>query len=105
MMTVPLGEETDDQVSDVTDGNQGLDEQDNLVTEADGQVSDVLGGNQGADEQDDLAAEWEGMTSSPDDDRVLNQDEIDSLLGFDEEAKGVTDKTGIQAILTAARSD
>ena len=105
MMTVPFGEETDDQVSDVTDGNQGADEQDNLVTEADGQVSDVLGGNQGADEQDDLAAEWEGMTSSPDDDRVLNQDEIDSLLGFDEEAKGVTDKTGIQAILTAARSD
>ena len=67
--------------------------------------SAVVGTEEGADEQENLAAEWEEMTSAPEDDRVLNQDEIDSLLGFDEEATGVTDKTGIQAILTAARSD
>ena len=80
-MTVPPGEETDDQVSAIADGEQDVDEQDNL------------------------AAEWEEMTSSPEDERVLNQDEIDSLLGFEEDTAGVTDKTGIQAILTAARSD
>jgi flagellar motor switch protein FliM len=80
-MTVPPGEEIEDP------------------------VSTVVGTEEGADEQENLAAEWEEMTSAPEDDRVLNQDEIDSLLGFDEEATGVTDKTGIQAILTAARSD
>jgi flagellar motor switch protein FliM len=80
-MTVPPGEEIEDP------------------------VSTVVGTEEGTDEQENLAAEWEEMTSAPDDDRVLNQDEIDSLLGFDEAATGVTDKTGIQAILTAARSD
>ncbi len=80
-MTVPPGEETEDPVSAVVDTEEG------------------------ADEQENLAAEWEEMTSAPETDRVLNQDEIDSLLGFDEETAGVADKTGIQAILTAARSD
>jgi flagellar motor switch protein FliM len=68
-------------------------------------VTAVAGNDESADEQDDLAAEWEEMTSAPEADRVLNQDEIDSLLGFDDHAAGVSDKTGIQAILTAARSD
>ena len=73
--------------------------------EIDEQAPAVAGDQDGVDEQDELAAEWEEMASAPEADRVLNQDEIDSLLGFDEEAKGVSDKTGIQAILTAARSD
>jgi flagellar motor switch protein FliM len=80
-MTVPPGEEIEDPIPAVEVNEEG------------------------ADEQDDLAAEWEEMTAAPEDERVLNQDEIDSLLGFDEEAKGVADKTGIHAILTAARSD
>jgi flagellar motor switch protein FliM len=34
--------------------------------------------------------------------RVLNQEEIDSLLGFDEEDTGENNETGIQAILSSA---
>ena len=68
------------------------------------------------DEQDDLAAEWESMVGDEGEDgegdvieeggrestRVLNQEEIDSLLGFDEEHDDSGDKSGIQAILSSA---
>jgi flagellar motor switch protein FliM len=61
---------------------------------------------------DDLAAEWEAMVgeggAAPDaqaapreSTRVLNQDEIDSLLGFDEGHEEAGEKTGIQAILSS----
>lgn len=65
-------------------------------------------------EQDDLAAEWASMLDSGSGDassssgggrestRVLNQDEIDSLLGFDDELDEVDHKSGIQAILNSA---
>ncbi|UUX50483.1 flagellar motor switch protein FliM [Nisaea acidiphila] len=60
---------------------------------------------------DDLAAEWEAMADDDEDEdvggggtgaRVLNQDEIDSLLGFDEGAGGDGDTSGIQAIVNSA---
>ena len=55
---------------------------------------------------DDLAAEWEAMGDEEDEDvgaaRVLNQDEIDSLLGFDETAGGESDTSGIHAIVNSA---
>jgi len=64
------------------------------------------------DDQDDLAAEWEAMVSGDPADaapkagrettRVLNQDEIDSLLGFDDEQDDTGEKSGIQAILNSA---
>jgi len=66
------------------------------------------------DEQDDLAAEWEAMVSGDgaannaaarpgrETTRVLNQDEIDSLLGFDDEQEEGGEKSGIQAILNSA---
>jgi len=66
------------------------------------------------DDQDDLAAEWEAMmaddAAGADDaaaparesTRVLNQDEIDSLLGFDEDHEEESQKSGIQAILSSA---
>jgi flagellar motor switch protein FliM len=74
---------------------------------------------EGGDEQDDLAAEWESMVGDDDEGdeggdagiadegsrestRVLNQEEIDSLLGFDEEHEDVGEKSGIQAILSSA---
>ncbi len=75
-------------------------------------------GEKGEDDQDDLAAEWEAMIGgggeggdaaapsssgiSRESTRVLNQDEIDSLLGFDEEHQEVGEKSGIQAILNSA---
>ena len=73
----------------------------------------------GGDEQDDLAADWESMVDGDEDGeagegdgaatgtsaggstRVLNQDEIDSLLGFDDEHDEGTEKSGIQAILNS----
>lgn len=70
-------------------------------------------GDAGGDDGDDLAAEWDSMVSGGDDEdmaaaparestRVLNQDEIDSLLGFDDEHEDASEKSGIQAILNSA---
>ena len=71
-------------------------------------------GGEADDDQDDLAAEWEAMVGGEDGDdgaaagagqestRVLNQDEIDSLLGFDDEHEDGSEKSGIQAILNSA---
>ena len=69
------------------------------------------------DDGDDLAAEWAAMldsggggdsggassSGSPrESTRVLNQDEIDSLLGFDDDLEEGDQKSGIQAILNSA---
>jgi flagellar motor switch protein FliM len=60
----------------------------------------------GAD--DAAAAEWANMldeskdASSGTTERVLNQDEIDSLLGFDSGGDSGGEKTGIQAIVNSA---
>jgi len=78
---------------------------------------DEDGAGDEADDQDGLAAEWESMMSADDSGgdaatqqdsgagqstRVLNQDEIDSLLGFDSEFEEGDEKTGIQAVLNSA---
>lgn len=78
------------------------------------------GGGEGGDEQDALAAEWEammgggdgdgggapstdvGVAATPEATRVLNQDEIDSLLGFDDAHEDSSERSGIQAILSSA---
>ncbi|MBM3513056.1 MAG: flagellar motor switch protein FliM [Alphaproteobacteria bacterium] len=72
----------------------------------------------GGGEADAMAAEWEAMLGGGDEaaaggdgggavggresTRVLNQDEIDSLLGFDEAGDEGDQKSGIQAILNSA---
>lgn len=56
------------------------------------------------------AAEWEAMLNEKGDkpaedgaaERVLNQDEIDSLLGFDASGGNSQERTGIQAIVNSA---
>ena len=80
------------------------------------QVTNVpeVGEEVSADDQDDLAAEWESMVGSDDDGstdtatgtsqettRVLNQDEIDSLLGVDEDGAEVSKKGGIDTVLNS----
>jgi len=71
------------------------------------------GGGDGGGESDAMAAEWEAMLGAGDPGdagaampkesaRVLNQDEIDSLLGFDDDHGHGDDKSGIQAILNSA---
>ena len=78
------------------------------------------GGTPASDDQEDLAAAWEAMTAeldsgvgademmpaapaSPPPTRVLSQNEIDSLLGFEEEHEGgAFGQSGIQAIINSA---
>ena len=62
----------------------------------------------------DLASEWEAMVGSEDDEgedlptvgngpeRILNQDEIDSLLGFSLSDDEGADKSGLRAIINSA---
>jgi flagellar motor switch protein FliM len=96
-------------------------DQEAMMAEWEGAMGDDAGGDDaggGGDDQDDLAAEWEAMMSGDGDGgggaaasadsgagqstRVLNQDEIDSLLGFDDEHDDGGEKSGIQAILNSA---
>ena len=72
-----------------------------------------------AGEQDDMAAEWAATLDNNENDssdsgadtfsgdiggtgRVLDQDEIDSLLGFDDNIEEQTERSGIQAILNSS---
>ena len=72
-----------------------------------------------ADDQDLLAEQWDALAGATSDSaavdeifgdntkitgdaRVLNQDEIDSLLGFDDAGMGMNDGTGIAAIVNSA---
>ena len=91
-------------------------DQEAMAKEREAQMAAQSGGGApaaggGGDNQDDLAAEWEAMMAGGggaaagpavrESTRVLNQDEIDSLLGFEDDAKEVSDKAGIQAILSS----
>ena len=88
------------------------DDQEALAAEWEAAMGDDDGGGgDGEDGGDDLAAEWEAMMSDEEGEgdsgpqestRVLNQDEIDSLLGFDEDDDGRDERSGIQAILSSA---
>ncbi len=76
------------------------------------------GDDEDAGDQDAMAAEWEAMLGGDDGGgedeassgggggggitRVLNQDEIDSLLGFDDDSEQEGERSGIQAILNSA---
>jgi flagellar motor switch protein FliM len=64
----------------------------------------------GAAEGDALSADWASMLESDGAkgaggegaDRVLNQDEIDSLLGFDASTSSAVELTGVQALINSA---
>lgn len=67
------------------------------------------GGDEGFDE--DVAAQWAAMIDDTDTEseeaetggeRILNQDEIDNLLGFDLDEQALTDTSGIRAIVNSA---
>ena len=87
------------------------DDDDALAAEWESALGDGEGGEDSGD-GDDLAAEWDSMASDGDDTegegtgreatRVLNQDEIDSLLGSDKVGDDGGENTGIQAILSSA---
>ena len=64
------------------------------------------------DSDDDLASEWEAMVGGEEEaslptvgngpERILNQDEIDSLLGFSISDDDSADRSGIRAIINSA---
>ncbi len=69
-------------------------------------------GSAGGAMDDDLSAEWASMLDEEPEDtqgagaatqeRILNQDEIDSLLGFDVSEEDAGERTGISAIINSA---
>ena len=70
-----------------------------------------ISGEEEADDGDGegAAAEWAAMIEGNDDsedgaavDRILNQDEIDNLLGFDSGDMGIGDLSGVQALINSA---
>ena len=96
------------------------DEDDQDALAAEWEAAEGGDAEDGGEGQDDLATEWESMVDdgeegegggegegiadegSRESTRVLNQEEIDSLLGFDEEHEDASEKSGIQAILSSA---
>lgn len=84
-----------------------------LAAEADAAASGggAMGGGGDGDIGGDLAAQWEAMvggdvmgraTASAGAERILNQDEIDGLLGFSLNDDELNDRTGIRAIINSA---
>ena len=56
-------------------------------------------------EEEKMAAEWAAAGDGGGDGgtaRVLNQDEIDSLLGFDKDGGGDSENSGIMALVNSA---
>ena len=86
------------------------DEQDQLAAEWGLDLDDTPASSDGDGENADaMAAEWAAMIDEGgegDDaegvDRVLNQDEIDNLLGFDPSASDGVELTGVQALINSA---
>ncbi len=96
-MTSPADEEDQDAITadeGAGDAGEGGDDQDDLAAEWESMVGDEEGGDGDAEDVDDSAAREST--------RVLNQEEIDSLLGFDEEHEAAGEQSGIEAILSSA---
>ena len=83
-----------------------------LAAEADAASGVPNGGGGSGDAGGDLAAEWEAMVGGggmgerfnmpAGAERILNQDEIDSLLGFDLSEDDYNERSGIRAIINSA---
>ncbi len=87
-------------------------DQDAMADEWAEMAGDDEGGEDGEDSPDDdaVAEEWAAMADDGDEDfeesggaseRVLDQDEIDSLLGFDGDDDGMGGSGGIRAIINS----
>ena len=85
-----------------------------LAAEAEAASAPAGGGGGGGGDGGDLAAEWEAMVGGTGGsvgerfnmpvgaERILNQDEIDSLLGFDLSEDDYNERSGIRAIINSA---
>ncbi len=90
-----------------TDGDEA-DPNDAMADEW-GAMLDDDGDDASGDDQDGLAAEWASMGDAPEEEaaaqgnteRILNQEEIDSLLGFNLDDEDGQNKNGIRAIINS----
>ncbi len=85
-----------------------------MVDQEDDTLADEWGAalaEQGTGDADDMAAEWAAMLGTGDAglptarggaDRILNQEEIDNLLGFNLNELGLNEHSGIRAIIDSA---
>jgi flagellar motor switch protein FliM len=87
----------------------GPNDQDKLTEDwgLDEALAGVTGTADDAPAGDDDGSEWAAMLEAATEenngtDRVLNQDEIDSLLGFDPNAGGGVELSGVQALINSA---
>ncbi len=82
-------------MSDTTDADElaSMSEEERAAMEAWGEMADDGG-------DDDMAAAM-GMDGEDGETRILNQDEIDSLLGFDDEG-GAQEASGVMALINSA---
>ncbi|WP_417309562.1 flagellar motor switch protein FliM [Devosia sp.] len=83
----------------------GLDEE--LMNAAGGSDSAESDEGDGEGDEEAMSDEWAAALAAGTDgddnvDRVLNQDEIDSLLGFDPTAGGIDELSGVQALINSA---
>ncbi|PIB93122.1 flagellar motor switch protein FliM [Caulobacter sp. FWC2] len=67
-----------------------------------GEGDAAAGGNEFGDFSGGMGGWDDGGGGEPGSERILNQDEIDSLLGFDLSGDGGEDRTGIRAIINSA---
>lgn len=82
------------------DTQENAAEDDTLASEWEQMAGDGADGDAEQDE-DSLAAEWEAAAGGDGgESRILNQDEIDSLLGFDDDDD--SNKSGIRALINSA---
>ncbi|MFY8030255.1 MAG: flagellar motor switch protein FliM, partial [Devosia sp.] len=79
------------------------------LDEALGAGADIAEATEEESSDAEMSAEWAAMLEGGGGDgegdavdRVLNQDEIDSLLGFDANAGGNVELTGVQALINSA---
>jgi len=93
-----------------TDEKEEMSEEERAMMEEWETMSDEEGGSEGGDGSDageggddDMAAAM-GMEGEDEDGdtRILNQDEIDSLLGFDDDGAGGGETSGVMALINSA---
>ena len=116
-----MADETDDieksaegdapDAADITFDEGGEDEDADAAAWA-AEIAAEGGGDEDGDFDEDVAAQWAAMIDDNEEgesaegnegggERILNQDEIDSLLGFDLDEASLTDASGIRAIINS----
>ncbi|MBI1233614.1 MAG: flagellar motor switch protein FliM [Alphaproteobacteria bacterium] len=90
-------------MADTADTQAPAEDEDMAATQAPADAAE------GTDGDDELSAEWESMVgeeggshAAAAHERILNQDEIDSLLGFSVSDDDGSDRSGIRAIINSA---